>query len=311
MKERKILKILPVPVPPGHTHPEPEFSCLPKHEFTLGIVAPKGSGKTTLIINLLHYYKKYFHDIFIFSPTVKSDDKWNWLKKQKVLSENKPLKRWIKAEQARKNGVFKHQIVQPPPLGNDFDQDEKEEFDGKIPEENFYYSYDEDDLNKVLAQQLKIINALEKHGQPKYLADRILLIFDDLVGSTLFSMAKDNLFKGFNTRHRHYSASVIMVSQGYKEIPRTVRINWTALILFEIANDKEVALIYEENTMGYKIDVWLEMFKHATNDKYGFLYMNVFFERNLRCWKNFDKVLYHEADEEEENKFKKIKKIKN
>jgi hypothetical protein len=197
----------------------------------------KGAGKTTLIANLLHFYKGYFNDIFVFSPTVLSDDKWDWIKKQKLIAENIPLKKWIAEEKKRREGAFKDKIVQDAPLGAQFDEansNRKEEFDGKIPESNFYHSYSDEDLEKILTRQKGVVDALKKHDKPKFLADRILLIFDDLVGSTLFSMAKDNLFKGFNTRHRHYSASVIMVSQGYKEIPATVRTNWTCLILFEM-----------------------------------------------------------------------------
>jgi hypothetical protein len=143
-----------------------------------------------------------------------------------------------------------------------------------------------------------LIDVLKKHDKPKYLADRILLIFDDLVGSALFSNARDNLFKGFNTRHRHFSASVIMVSQGYKEIPRTIRTNWSALVLFEIANDKEVFVIYEENTMGLKIKPWLEMFEHCTAEPYGFMYLNSKAEKGNRVMKNFDSVIKYIAQEE-------------
>jgi hypothetical protein len=113
-------------------------------------------------------------------------------------------------------------------------------------------------------------------------------------------MAQDNLFKGFNTRHRHYSASVIMVSQGYKEIPKTVRTNWTALVLFEIANDREVAVIYEENTMGYKLNDWLEMYRHATKDDYAFMYLNSKKPRALRVMKNFETVMFCDRAEEDE-----------
>jgi hypothetical protein len=35
-----------------------------------------------------------------------------------------------------------------------------------------------------------------------------------------------------------------MVSQGYKEVPKTIRTNWTALIVFEIGNEKEVAVVF-------------------------------------------------------------------
>ncbi len=74
----KVLKIKPVPVPKGYDHPEPPHEILPKHEFTMGIIAPKGAGKTTLIANLLYYYRGYFNNIFVFSPTVLSDEKWDW-----------------------------------------------------------------------------------------------------------------------------------------------------------------------------------------------------------------------------------------
>ena len=272
-----------------------------------------------MIANLLYFYKGYFHDIFVFSPTVLSDEKWDWIKKQKLLAENVGLKKWIKEETRKREGAFRDKIVQDPPLGREFDTantNKHEEFDGIIPEENFYHQYTENDLERILSSQKQIVDALKKHDQPKYLADRILFIFDDLVGSSLFSMAQDNLFKGFNTRHRHYSASVIMVSQGYKEIPKTIRTNWTALILFEIANDKEVLVIYEENTMGYKKDVWLSMFEHATKDDYSFMYLNSKKPRHLRCMKNFDKVLFHkeedvgvnEPEEIEQGNEKKLKK---
>ncbi len=199
VKPYEALKIKPVPVPAGYDHPEAPHPVLPKHEFTLALVAPKGAGKTTLIANLLKQYAGYFNDIFVFSPTVLSDEKWDWIKDQVLIAENKPLKKWIAEEKKKREGAFKQQIVQDPPLGTEFEEintNEVEEFDGKIPEENFYYDYTEDDLDRILTAQKHIVDALKRHGQPKYLADRILLIFDDLVGSSLFSMAQDNLFKG-------------------------------------------------------------------------------------------------------------------
>ncbi len=93
---------------------------------------------------------------------------------------------------------MRDKIIGDPPIGSEFDSantNKKEEFDGKIPPENFHVQYTEDDLNKILTRQKHIIDALKKHNQPKYLADRLLLIFDDLVGSALFGQAQDNLFK--------------------------------------------------------------------------------------------------------------------
>jgi Ni2+-binding GTPase involved in maturation of urease and hydrogenase len=51
------LKIKEIPTPPGSDHKKVPHIELLQHEFTVGIIAPKGSGKTTTIINMLRMYK--------------------------------------------------------------------------------------------------------------------------------------------------------------------------------------------------------------------------------------------------------------
>ena len=58
--------------------------------FMTCIVAPKGSGKTTFLINLLHLYQKKFHHIYLFSATVRLDPKWE--KTLAKLNEEKERK---------------------------------------------------------------------------------------------------------------------------------------------------------------------------------------------------------------------------
>lgn len=58
-----INKRLPVPLPNLH--------------FILQIIAPRGSGKTTLLINFLtRFYRGIFDAVFLISPTMKNDTKW-------------------------------------------------------------------------------------------------------------------------------------------------------------------------------------------------------------------------------------------
>jgi len=71
----KSLVVKPIPTPSGADHPGPPSDVLPRHEFSMGFIAPKGSGKTTALINLLHFYKGFFNTIIVFSPTVKNDEK--------------------------------------------------------------------------------------------------------------------------------------------------------------------------------------------------------------------------------------------
>lgn len=287
----KPLIVKPIPVPSQYKHPKPEYDQLPTHEFTMGLIAPKGAGKTTVICNLLNFYKNYFHTILVFSPTIDSDEKWDWVKEQKLVIENKDLKKWVKKMMEKED---EDKVVQGPKIDPILEGlvNQKESFTGKIPPEHFFDRYDEDTFSAIMEEQMSLIKLLKKYKQPKYLANRILIIFDDLVGSTLFSGSRGSYFKGVNTRHRHYSASFLMVSQGYKEIPKTIRNNWTALIVFEIGNEKEVEVIYEEYAMGLKNDDWMELYKHATDGDHSFLYINFQKPKRLRMMKNFTDYLF-------------------
>lgn len=287
----KPLIVKPVPVP-AIGHPNPPHESLMKHEFTMGLIAPKGAGKTTVICNLLKFYKGYFHTILVFSPTIDSDEKWDWIKNQNLLIENKPLKKWAKDME---NQVSRNdQVVENTPVDKILEGliNQDEGFTGKIPEQHFFDDYDDDTFKSIMDEQMKLIKLLKKHGQTKYLANRILIIFDDLVGSTLFAGSKGSYFKGVNTRHRHYSASFLMVSQGYKEVPKTIRTNWTGVITFFIGNEKEVEVIYEEFPMGLKKDDWLEVYNFATDGDHSFLYINFQKPPRMRLMKNFTEYLF-------------------
>lgn len=148
----------------------------------------------------------------MFSPTVASDEKWTMVKELPLLADNTPLKKWIKSleEEAQVDGIVERKnqghplqgLVNPNPL-----------IDRRIPEENFYNDYDEDTLKGIMDEQMAVVRLLKEYGKSKHLANRILIIFDDLVGSKLFGNQRQNPFKMLNTNHRHYSASIFMVSQ--------------------------------------------------------------------------------------------------
>lgn len=293
-RKANYLDIKEIPVDKSANHPDPTNNVLPKHEFTMGIIAPKGSGKTTLICNMLNYYKKYFHLIIVFSPTVKNDEKWDWVKDQPLLVENTPLKTWFKKIEMKKGTI----VDKPPPDINSVSEkylndrkDDNNKFDGKIPEEHFYHTYEPSDLIKIVDEQQQVINLLKEYGQTKHLAHRILLLCDDMVGSTLFGADDRNPFKMLNIAHRHLSTSIIMVSQAYKEIPKTIRTNFSCLILFEILSDNELHCIREEYPMGMKKKQWAELYNYAVDTPYSFLFYNMQKPRELRIMKNFKEIL--------------------
>jgi hypothetical protein len=298
-------------------HPDvPNKEILPQHEFTLGIISPKGTGKTTLIVNLLEFYKKYFETIIVFSPTLYADDKWDYVKKLPLLSQNKRLEKWIEKQKRIKDKRSFRVLINPPPAkpgmtlfqpkDNQISssanksklKDGEKEFDPHIPKHLMLCEYDETTLTQIVEEQGKLIESLEEEGGTKHLANRILIIFDDLVGSTLFSGRRDNPFKKVNTTHRHWSMSMIMVSQAYKEIPKTVRTNFSAIIIFEIPNQKEVESIYEDHPMHLDYKQWLKVYEYATTGAFNYLYINYQRPKELRMMKNFSKVIFIKDDQD-------------
>lgn len=251
-----------------------------------------------MICNLLEFYKGYFNTILVFSPTVASDEKWDWVKSLNLLCDNRPLKIWLKELQQKKIQKDKNKIVEggidtsgleglvdPTPL-----------VDFKIPEDCFFSDYDSEKLKEIMDEQMAVVKLLKKHNKSKHLANRVLIIFDDLVGSSLFGNQRANPFKMLNTNHRHYSASLLMVSQAYKEIPKTVRTNFSCLIVFEIPNEKEIEVIFEENSLYMKRDDWMEMYEYAVSGDHDFLFINYQKPKRLRAMKNFKQVLFHEKE---------------
>lgn len=265
--------------------PDPPHVALPKHPFTWGLVAPPGKGKTTLICNVLMKYAGYFNQINIFSPSVASDKKWKKMKEMKLLKENVALKEWIKKQKENHQEIVGGRV---PTI-----EEEEDAFSPYLTEANFFDSYDSDKFQAQLAEQDTVIAMLDAHDQDKSMADMVLNIFDDLVGSHMFRGNKGNDFTIAMTRHRHHSLSAIIVTQAYKEWPKTIRTCLMCLSTFKIGNEMELKVIYEEFGMGLSWPEWLEVYHEAMN---GSLHNFIFFnhqqlDENKQITKNFEKYL--------------------
>lgn len=287
------LDVVPIRTDDSLRHPDVPHKVLPQHEFALLIVAPKGSGKTNLICNLiLNHYKGYFHRILVASPTVDNDEKWDVVKSTKyVVQENKKLKALLG------DGIDPQTKKKIPKIVYGSGEphtgvEHRQRFDGYVDDEDFVN--DLEDLMPIMAEQNDMIqhirHNLHQDQKAKYISDRILIVMDDQAG----------LFKGGNTRnpivnfvlkHRHYNTSLIIVTQAYKAIPKTIRVNCNQLICFEISNQSELECIYEEHPCGLTEESWMKMFRYATRQPYAFLYVNDAFPKGHRCFVNFKEAI--------------------
>lgn len=271
-------------------HPEVYHPFLPQHEFSMLIVAPKGSGKTNLLCNLItKHYKQYFHRVIVCSPTIANDDKWDVVKATKhVLARNKKKEELL--DNRKPNQKIKKVVFTPDKPLEKQQEELEEKFDGTVPEDDFFS--DLDTVLEKIKEQQKEIEKLEEMGSknPKHDSDRMLVVLDDQAG----------MFKGGNVnnpmvnyviKHRHANSSLIIVTQAYKAIPKTIRTNCNAIILFDIPNLAELKVVYEENPECLTEKEWMKVYKHATKEDYSFMYINNKFPKGERIFKKFDTML--------------------
>lgn len=163
----------------------------------------------------------------------------------------------------------------------------------KIHEDDLFEEYAEDTLTNAMNEiDEQVKDAKEDNKDLVESVDRTLWVFDDMVGSGLFTNKRNNAFKRLTVRRRHYYSSLIGVTQAYKEIPKTTRTNANALVLFRIDSDEELQVIYREYPMGLKWKDWLKIVDYCTKEPYTFALFNLqTSDINYRIIRNFDEPL--------------------
>lgn len=232
---------------------------LPQIPFVVGLVASKGSGKSTIIYNLLHnpsFYYQRFHQVWVFSPTIHLDDTY----------------RMAKFNQER--------LISDVDTFEDTFRKITESIDKSIAAITNAVSRNKQLSEEAIREEVEV----QKYKQ----LDQILVIIDDSVGvKGLAHGIIPNMF----SRHRHYFISFLYAVQIYKAMPPVMRVNLNAIILFRILNRAELKKVVEEQATRVNDKEWLRLYNEATKDsKYDFFYINI---KNPDCpfYKNFDTPL--------------------
>lgn len=135
-------------------------------------------------------------------------------------------------------------------------------------------------LDKITKEQAEA----EKEDRKK-----ILVVMDDLVG-VIDKLPK---LQQLCTKFRHYSMSIIIVSQSYRKIPSVIRNCFTAMIVFDLKNEKEFGKISDEFTGS--IPDSERLIKQIVNKRYDFFYFNI--ERQ-QLYHNFHTLMWSRDESE-------------
>lgn len=157
----------------------------------------------------------------------------------------------------------------------------------KIPKENFVKNFDPEILERLIESRKELIKAKGIEWVAKH--SRVLIILDDIIANRQFLHSSEALT--LFSLLRHYLCSVIILIQSYTKIPRALRIQANATIIFP-SQRNEIEVVKDELcpcSMSKK--EFQGVIEHCTEGKHDFMYFNQHADKDKVIRKNLDEII--------------------
>lgn len=266
-------KINDIKIDPLILNPEPKnilgYELFPTLHANIFICAPKNSGKTTVIKTILDKCADKDTHIIIFCATVNNDKSWIAIK-----------------ENLRKRKIY---YTAYNSIYTDNGSNIIDAFIKTLQEEEGLEPYEEHDPNlpeKVEVKNDLILfgddsNTVKRKKRKKYISPKYIIVMDDLS-----TELKDKAIPKLMKIHRHFDTKIIISSQSWLDTdPKIRKGNLDYVLLFKNIPEDILERIHEELSIIIPFDLFVTLYKHATDQKYHFLYI----DRSGRFRKDFNK----------------------
>jgi len=247
----------------------------PEKYFTVYMVAPPRSGKTTTIFNILKNIMDKRTSFYGFVGTHNCDPSYEIIK---TYFDKKDINYEFYYD-IKEKGLRKHYLAD---LIKQFKEEEKND---KKKVETIYYEtsiFGNDDEIKIKTTQYK----------PKKQVPERVILFDDM-SVDLRDQYVNKIIKEF----RHYKCVVIISSQTLFDVLPSSRESLNYFLLFKGIENKKIQDLYDKIGLNIGVETFEELYKDATREKYSFLYVS----KNKEFRKNFSYEYILESEDEDED----------
>lgn len=286
---------LPENTPEYLSRPVPP-ECFPLHLLS-ACIGGRGAGKSSFALKLVKLYDKAksFDRIILFSTTAHKEPKMKNFLNSKTFAELSHYKGFNEGD-----------------LRNEMDRMESdiEAYRAYKSQARIWDKYVSSHYN-VDAMTYEEIISLDLMGFAKPLCPNKsgmypchLIMFDDLVGCRVFRANMNGLANNLLISHRHYSASVLILSQSFTSfIPKPVRGSNIGLwVLFACKCEKTMKEISEDVASKISPEQFVKAWKCATEKPYNaFVCDYDTSDSNRRFRINLDKLLIMDSEDEKQN----------
>jgi hypothetical protein len=214
-------------------------------------VAPTASGKTTALFKILKEVAGKKTKIVAFVSTIFNDDNWvyirRWAKKMNIQLE-------------AHDSLYNEDGVNILEGYSKFFKNEAEERE-MLEEQG------EEEVDTMMFDDPAIENPKPKESKCRY--PEWIFIFDDLAGEL-----RDPSFEKFLKKSRQYRCMTISSSQDLKDTTPATRMQMRLWLLFGGLTEERLKNVYEGMSLKIPFDVFQYLYKYATKEKFGFLYVS-------------------------------------
>jgi len=253
------------------------YDLIPELYCTIFICAHKKSGKTNVINKILRECVGKKTKIFIVASTIVNDPNWVAIVEYFEKKGNE-----IKTATSFDDKNNFQDIIQE--LRNEADEKLKMKKEKNKPDSredpncisipcDYGWPEDEDKKDNSDSDSDSDTNKKSKKRKtkkkPKKKAPKWIFVFDDM-SKELRRLQISELIKN----HRHFKCKIILSSQYCKDLNVDTRENIDFWILFADHSLDKLETIYENGEFKIPFELFVKLYKNATKEKWGFLFIN-------------------------------------
>lgn len=277
-----VSKLQNKPIPSVLADPRKAPETMPSKPFIGAVVASRGGGKTTSIINLVKIYAQthFFDKVILLSPTFYNDPKLQTLQDDRYeLKVYTDITYDVISEiiSSIKSDVNEYKQYK------DYIKVWKRFVKAKSPEA-WLDQADPAEIAILQEHDFQPPQTPWVHGMPT-----TLIIADDLVGNR--AVYNNQELVKFLLVHRHWLTSILFAVQVYKgAIPRGLRNNLSLLMLFNNKNHQIRKEIAEELASHITVEQFEAIWDYCCKEQHDFLMVD-FDSKDYRFRKNFNEII--------------------